>query len=139
MGDTAPAVAELAALGTPAADLARAAILEQVKDWHGAEHALADYVGKAVPPNGALDAAQQRILVRYATAAAQAGDDATLALLRTSDGPRIPSGAFGDMFRLLTAAPVQTSTDLPRAAREAVLAHGLPKALDALKPTVGTP
>jgi hypothetical protein len=139
LGDTVAAVNELAAVGTPAADLARAAIFEQVKDWRGAEHALADYVGKMIPPNGALDVAQQRILVSYATAAAQAGDDATLTLLRTNDGPRIPSGAFGDMFRLLTAAPVQTSTDLPRAAREAVLAHDLPKALDALKPPIGRP
>ncbi len=139
LGDTAQAVTELAALGTAATDLARAAILEQVKDWHGAEHALADYVGKAVPPTGALDQALQRILVRYATAAAQAGDDATLTLLRTSDGPRMPSGAFGDMFRLLTAAPVRASADLPRAAREVTLARDLPKALDALKPPTGTP
>ena len=86
LGDTAHAVTALAALGTAATDLARATILERAKDWPGAEHALADYVGKTVPPGGALDEAQQRVLVRYATAAAQAGDDATLALLRTTDG-----------------------------------------------------
>jgi len=139
LGDTAQAVTELAALGTAATDLARATILEQVKDWHGAEHALADYIGKAVPSTGALDQTQQRTLVRYATAAAQAGDDASLTLLRTSDGPRMPDGAFGDMFRLLTAAPVQVAADLPRAGRETALAHDLAKALDALKPPIGTP
>jgi len=139
LGDTAHAVAELAALGTAAADLARATILERAKDWPGAEHALTDYVGKTVPPTGALDQAQQQVLVRYATAAAQAGDEATLALLRTDNGPRMPSGAFGDMFRLLTAAPVQVSADLPRAIRETALAHDLPKTLGALKPPTGMP
>jgi hypothetical protein len=134
LGDTAHAVTELAALGTAAADLARATILEQAKDWPGAEHALTDYVGKTMPPSGALDQAHQQVLVRYATAAAQAGDEATLTLLRTGIGTRMPSGAFGDMFRLLTAAPVQATSDLPRAVRETVLAHDLPKALGALNP-----
>ena len=85
------------------------------------------------------EALSQRIVVRYATAAAQAGDDATLALLRTADGPRMPAGAFGDMFRLLTAAPVHVSADLPRAGRETALARELPKALDALRPPIATP
>jgi hypothetical protein len=139
LGDTAHAVADLAALGSKAADLERATILELVKDWPGAEHALADYVAKAVLPTGELDQEQQRILVRYATAAAQASDDATLALLRASDGSRIPAGPFAEMFRLLTAEPVRATADLPRAGRETALAHDLPKALDALKPTTGTP
>ena len=93
--------------------------------------------GGAVPPDAALDLTQQRALVRYATAAAQAGDDATLAQLRTAAGPRMPAGAFGDMFRLLTAEPVRGLDDLPRASRETAMAHDLPKALDALKPPSG--
>jgi hypothetical protein len=139
LGDTTRAVEELATLGTAAADLARATILEQAKDWPGAESALADYVTKAVPPTGIMDPAQQRTLVRYATAAAQAGNDGALALLRARDGPRMPTGPFGDMFRLLTAEPVHVTADLPRAGRETALAHDLPKALDALKPPIGTP
>jgi hypothetical protein len=139
LGQTSEAVKELLALGTAAADEERATILEQTKDWPGAEHALTDYVAKTVPPTGDLDVAQQRALVRYATAAAQAGDDATLALLRTTDGARIPAGPFGDMFRLLTAAPVHVSADLARAGRETALAHELPKSLDALKGPIGTP
>lgn len=139
LGDTTRAVEELAKLGTATADLARATILEQAKDWPGAERALADYVTKAVPPTGIMGPAQQRTLVRYATAAAQAGDDGALALLRTRDGPRMPTGPFGDMFRLLTAEPVHVTADLPRAGRETALAHDLPKALDALKPPIGTP
>ena len=135
MGDTTSAVAGLVAIGTAAADLARASILEKAKNWPEAEKALADYVGKTAPPTGMLDPAQQRIVLRYATAAAQAGDDKTLALLRDSDGPRMAAGPLGDMFRLLTAEPVHVSADLPRAIRETALARGLPKSLDAL----GTP
>ncbi len=77
LGDTTRAVEELAMLGIPAADLARATILEQAKDWPGAERALADYVTKAVPPTGIMDPARQRTLVRYATAAARAGGRGT--------------------------------------------------------------
>jgi hypothetical protein len=144
-GDPERAVTDLAALGTASADEARATILEHAKDWPAAEHALADYVAKivpsggAVPPDAALDLTQQRAMVRYATAAAQAGDDATLAQLRTAAGPHMPAGPFGDMFRLLTAEPVRGLDDLPRASRETAMAHDLPKALDALKPAVGTP
>jgi hypothetical protein len=139
LGDTTHAVAELAALGTATADLARASILEKAKDWPGAEHGLADYIAKTLPPTGPLDETQQRLVVRYATAAAQAGDDTALALLRATDGPRMPGGAFGDMFRLLTAEPVHLSADLPRAGRETALARELPKALDALRPPTATP
>jgi len=138
-GDPAQAVADLTVLGTAAADAARATILEQRKDWPGAEQALADYVAKTIPPSGALDQTQQRTLVRYATATAQAGDDATLATMRTTVGARMPEGPFGDMFRLLTAEPVRGLSDLPRATRETAMAHDLPKALGALKPSVATP
>jgi hypothetical protein len=144
LGDPEGAVAGLAKLDTEATEAARATILEQAKDWPGAERALHDYVARVVPEPDILAPApapltetQQRALVRYATAAAQAGDDATLAVLRTQYGPRMPRGAFGDMFRLLTAAPVQGVVDLPRSGRESMLAHDLPQSLGALAgPTV---
>jgi hypothetical protein len=78
-------------------------------------------------------------VLRYATAAAQAGDDKTLAQLRDSDGPRMPAGPLGDMFRPLTAEPVHVSADLPRAIRETALARALPKSLDALGTQTATP
>jgi hypothetical protein len=138
LGDAAGAAAGLAGLDTAATDAAPATILEQAKDWPGAEHALAAYVAKTIPEAdilapAPLTEAQQRILVRYATAAAQAGDDATLAMLRTRFGGWVPAGAFGDMFRLLTAQPVQGVVDLPRAGRENVLAHDLPAGIAALR------
>ena len=58
---------------------------------------------------GTLDDAQRRTLLRLATAAAQAGDDATLTELRERDTARMRTGPLADMFRLLTAAQVAAS------------------------------
>jgi hypothetical protein len=138
LGETQAAVASLASVGTAATDAARAGILEQARDWNGAEHAWGDYVARVAPGSGALDDAQQRILVRYATAAAQAGDDTMLATLRTSYGPRMPVGTFGEMFRLLTAEPVHGLADLPRAGRETSMARDLSKGLGALRSSTAT-
>ena len=51
-GDLSRALAVLAALATPAADDARASLLEGAKEWAAAERALADLVAKTVPPDG---------------------------------------------------------------------------------------
>lgn len=133
-GDAPKAVAMLAALDSAAADAARAGILEQAADWVGAERALTTYAAKTVPVDGPLDDAARRTLLRLATAATRAGDTATLAALREHQGPRIGSGPLADMFRLLTAGPVQGPADLLRSAREVGLARTLPAALQAVRP-----
>lgn len=135
LGNTNAATAALAGLGTPEADVARATILENAQDWPAAEQALRDYVAKTVPASGALDDAQRRTLLRLATAASRAGDDATLASLRGEQGSRIGTGPLGDMFRLLTADAVRASTDLKRSAAEASLARSIPAGLKALETT----
>ena len=91
---------------TRSAAEARASILEQAKDWAGADRALASYVAKTVPETGDLDDAARRSLLRLATAAARAGDEATLATLREQQEARMGTGPLADMFRLLTADPV---------------------------------
>jgi hypothetical protein len=136
-GALGPAVATLAALDTPAADEARAALLETAKDWPAATAALLAYAAHAVPPDGALDEAQARILLRLATAAAHAGDEAVLTSLRTHALARMPAGKLADMLRLLTDGPVENLPDLPRAAQQAALAQELPAALRALDPVAG--
>ena len=137
-GNAPAAVALLQALGTPAATQARAAILEQAQDWAGAEQAWSDYTTKSLPETGVLDDGQARALLRLTTAAARAGDDAALANLRTRYGSRLASGAFADMFRLLTAEPVLGTGDLKRARQESILAQSLPanlKSLDGAAPS----
>jgi hypothetical protein len=114
-GNTGEAVATLSGNQTPEAEEARAAILEHAQDWAAARDALAQLAAHVVPDTGTLNDAQLQVVLRLATAAARADDDATLASLRDKLGGRIGSGAQADMFRLLTAPPVRGTSDLPRA------------------------
>jgi hypothetical protein len=132
-GDTNQALVSLAPTKTAAADEQRATILERANDWPGAERALSDYVAKAVPPEGELNDTQRRTLLRLATAAARAGDDAALVGLREHQAARMGNGPLADMFRLLTSDQVRTVADLKRSGREATLARGLPDGLKAVK------
>ncbi len=131
-GNPAAAAAALTAFGSPAAIEARASILEQAQDWAGAEQAWSDLASKALPDAGALDDAQARTLLRLTTAAARAGDDATLAGLRGKYDSHLAAGPLADMFRLLTAQPVRGIGDLKRAGQEVSLAQSLPANLKAL-------
>jgi hypothetical protein len=133
-GDTQRALNELESVDSAASDDARATILERASNWPGAQKALSDYVAKTVPQDGALDDAQRRTLLRLATAAARAGDDAALATLREHDTVRMGSGPVADVFRLLTADQVRSAADLKRSGQEAALARALPSELKALQP-----
>ncbi|MGA3403953.1 MAG: hypothetical protein ABSC95_32495, partial [Acetobacteraceae bacterium] len=133
-GDVAGAIGTLAGLDSAAAAAARAGILEDAKDWVGADRALTDYVAKAVPDAGELDDAARRLLLRLATAAARAGDETTLATLRDRQEARMGTGPVADMFRLLTADPVNGTADLARAGREVGYARALPANLQAMRP-----
>ncbi|HEX3402668.1 MAG TPA: hypothetical protein VHT74_20330 [Acetobacteraceae bacterium] len=135
-GDTDRALSALGSLATAAADEGRASILERANDWPAAQRALADYVAKAVPREGRLDDGQRRILLRFATAAARAGDEATLAALRQREAARMETGPLADMFRLLTADQVRGVGDLKRSGQEATLARALPGQLKELQPPV---
>ncbi len=132
--DVAGAIGTLASLDSVAAVAARAAILEDAKDWAGADRALGDYVAKTVPEAGDLDDGARRSLLRLATAAARAGDDATLVALREKQEARMGAGPLADMFRLLTEDPVHGTADLQRAGREVGYARALPANLQAMRP-----
>jgi hypothetical protein len=133
-GALAPAVATLAALDTPAADEARAHLLEQAQDWPAAAAALSALAARTVPDDGTLDEVGARTLLRLASAGARSGDEALLARLRERDLPRMPQGKLADMFRVLTERPVANVPDLPRAAQETALARGLAADLKSLSP-----
>ena len=137
-GDVSAALASLSNLHSAAAAAARADITEQAQDWWGADRALTEYVDRTVPAAGTLDDRQRQALLHLATAAARAGDDATLAGLNARESARMGSGALADMFHLLTAPPVRHPSDLRRARQEAGLASALPADLKAVQPAVPT-
>ncbi len=131
-GNLSGAVATLSALGTAAADDARASLLENAKDWPGALAALRDLATKRVATTGPLASEQQEIVLREASAALQAGDDGALLTLQQTVGPRMGVGPRSDLFRLLTDRPVQSPADLPRAERDLALARGVSENLQSL-------
>ena len=126
------ALAALRAVGTTAADRAGAAIAERAGDWPAAEAALRAATARSLSATGPLDPAQQRLLLRLATATVRAGDAAGIAALRGQQ-PRMGSGKLADMFRLLTGPGVRSLADLPQAGTEAALAGSLGTALKALR------
>ena len=130
-GDLSASVATLQALNTPAADDLRATLLSQASDWPGSLAALSDFAAKTVPADGALTDGMQDTVLRQATAAARAHDAAALTELARRYGARL-AGPRADLFRVLTAAPLQSPSDLPRAAAELALARALPNRLQGL-------
>jgi hypothetical protein len=124
-GRLAQAVASLIAIGTPGADLVRATLQEQAKDWAGAEAALSSYVSQTVPPEGPLTPDQSHAILRLAAATEQARDETGLAGLRGQFGVRIANTQDGPAFRVLSEAPVRDVTDLPRSAKELSVARSV--------------
>ena len=116
----------------------RAQILETASDWAGAEQAWLECAALTLPDSGMLDEAQTRTVLRLATATARAGDDAKLGGLRDTYGARIGAGPLGDMFRLLTAEPINTTADITRSQREMNLAASLPAGLKAVGANAAT-
>lgn len=133
LGDPTAAAALLAPLRTAAAIEARAQILETASDWAEAATALSDVVTLTVAETGMLDEAATRMVLRLATDTARASDEAGLTALKAKFGDRIGPGPLGDMFRLLTAAPIRTTADIGRSQREVSLAASLPADLKALQ------
>jgi hypothetical protein len=138
-GATASALDALSGSRGQEADEARAAIFEQASDWPGARDALAVLSGRVVPESGMLDGPQLQVVLRLATAATRAGDDATLASLREKLRTRIGTGPQADMFRLLTAEPVRGTADLGRARAEMGLARALTADSNTPRPAAKAP
>jgi hypothetical protein len=100
---------------------------------------LSVLAARVVPDSGTIDPAQLQIMLRLATAATRAGDDATLASLRERLRSRLGSGPQADLFRLLTAEPVRGTADLGRARTELGLARAVTQDMSPKKPAARTP
>ncbi len=131
-GDFESAARALIDLNTEKGDQTLASLAEAAKRWPDAETYLRRYADRMVPDSPAVSEPQARILLRLAGAASQAGDEAMLARLRTHDQQRLPPGKTADLFKLLTAAPVGSVSDLPRSARDIALVSSVRGALPPL-------
>ena len=98
-----------------------------------AEQAWAECVALSVPDAGPLNEMQTKTILRLATAATRAGDDAALAGLREKYLPRLGGGPLPDMFRLLTAEPIRTSADIGRSRQDMNIMTSLPADFKALR------
>jgi hypothetical protein len=107
----------------------RASLLEASHDWRGAEASLQMLLGADVPKAGVLTDAQQDLVLRFASAASQAGDTAALRALQDGLARRLTPGPRAALFQTLAALPVRSVADLPRSGREADAARALPTAL----------
>lgn len=132
MGNTKGALNALSGLDSEPARELRATVLEQAGDWPAAKTALAALAWRSVPDEDELEDSHRRILLRLASAAARAGDEATLAMLRERETGRMGVGRMGEVFRLLTADSLRAPTDLARSARELDLVKALPDGLKAV-------
>ena len=130
-GDPAAAAEALAQLDGAAGAEARAGLLAKAGDWRGSLAALKLAVAKSVPASGALNEAQQDLVLREATAAVHAGDPDMLKRLKSYDG-RL-KGPRGDLFKVLTATAIESPDDLPRSAQELAMTKTLPDRLNAMK------
>ncbi len=125
-GDRAGAITLLTRLATASASAQRAELQEETGDWTAAEAAWRDCLAaSAVPGTGMIGGPAMHTLVRLAAAAARAGDDGGLQTLRETWVDRLPAGPDADAFRLLTAASVQSASDLGRSAEDVKLAASL--------------
>jgi hypothetical protein len=119
--------------GLPNAAEARVDIAAARGVWSEVVSALAELAeSRLPPPDATLDEPQRRLLVRFAAAAALAGDTATLASLAATRGAQMANGAFAEPFRLLTQDPAGGAVDLPRLAAEVELARALPRSIAAI-------
>ena len=133
LGDPVTAAAMLTSNHTFPATEARAQILERAASWVAAEQAWAECVALSVPDAGPLNEMQTKTILRLATAATRAGDDAALAGLREKYLPRLGGGPLPDMFRLLTAEPIRTSADIGRSRQDMNIMTSLPADFKALR------
>jgi len=127
----------LAPLHSPESLELQARLFELQKAWKPALTALQTLAEATLPAQGALTAPQQELVLRLASAASQAGDMAAMQQLQTGLATRLDPGPRQDLFHALAAQPISTTSDLPRAAREAEAARAVPAALASFEPRPG--
>lgn len=95
------------------ADLIRAEVFWQRKDWRRAGQVFARLmVSAGAKPGAPLDETQARHVLNRAVALALDGDEAGLTRLRRGYGEAMQASTFGDAFRLIAGAEVDSPASL---------------------------
>ncbi len=128
-GDPGSALATLADLTSPVSLELRVTIQESAGIWQGASDDLRRLVDRSVASQGPIDHSGALLVVRWASAAARAGDRGEIMSIRSAFVPRVAAPDFRAMLEILTAERVDGVSDFKRAAAEAKLASTIPAAL----------
>lgn len=131
-GDFASAQRALNELDTERGDLELVDLADATKRWPEAVTAIRHYTNRTLPNSGPLTEAQAQLLLRFASAASQAGDSVVLQQLRSQNLARLPAGKTTDLFNLLTDQPVRAISDLAHVTRDVALARAIPGGLSAV-------
>ncbi len=121
-GDFPSARQALLELDSAAADRKLAELAEAAKLWPDAESGWRRLAARSLPKTGNFNEDQARLLLRLASAAAEAHDDAALAQLHDDTSARLPPGKTADLFNLLTAPKIQSTSDLGTISHDVALA-----------------
>jgi hypothetical protein len=121
-GDFASARQALLELDSLEADRNLGELAEAAKLWPEALSGWQRLVTRSMPASGMLDDEQAKLLLRLASAAAEAHDDRVLDKLRAEMTPRLAKGKTADLFALITTPKISHSADLGVVTRDARLA-----------------
>lgn len=132
-GDLLTAMADLAPFDDTKAQGVKAELFENAHDWPQAEKALRAYVAGLTGGDETLGEHEARLVLRLATAAAQANDEALLGELAQKFTRRFPPGPLADMLRVLTSRPATSPSDISEVSKDVAAARSIPEALEALK------
>lgn len=100
-------------------------LAETGPNWPDAVAAWRQVVQRSLPPDQALSEDQAALVLRLASAASEAGDDATLGQIRSDLAQRLPAGPSADSVRLLTAPKLAGVTDMAGLASDLATARAL--------------
>jgi hypothetical protein len=129
LGDMESATNALTQLDTLAGDMRLADLAEQAQRWPDAVAALGRILQRSTPKGARLRDDQAAILLRLASAAAEAGDNAVLTELRDRDVSTLSPGSTTDLIQLILARPIAGVSELPRASREMMAARAVASAV----------
>jgi hypothetical protein len=121
-GDFPSAREALLELDTEAADRELAELSEAAKLWPDAEAGWLRLARRTTPQSGPLTEDQAQLLLRLASCAAEANDDAALTQLRTDIVPRLPEGKVSDLINLIATQKIHGISDLATVSRDIALA-----------------